>query len=167
MGVKTTSQSKGYYNMSKTVDIERILLELELLPKYDNQIMLQGLQENLDPFYGVTNPPKKRQHGMRYHECITPIFDMPYTNSIIKDLYRTRVMKMSPGTCYTYHTDPTERVHIPLITNENCFFIIDDEVVRLPANGSIYHVDTTKKHTFVNASIEDRIHIVGCKFNAK
>ena len=152
--------------MPETVDIERILLELELLPEYDNQIMLQGLKENLDPFYGIANPPQ-RQHGMKYQECVTPIFDIPYTNSIIKDLYRTRVMNMAPRTCYTYHTDPTGRFHIPLITNENCFFIIDDEVVRLPANGEIYFIDTTKKHTFVNASSENRIHIVGCKFDTK
>ena len=69
---------------------------------------------------------------------------------------------MKPKTCYTYHQDWSKRLHIPLITNENCFFIIDDKVSRHPADGRSYIVDTTKMHTFVNASLENRIHIVGC-----
>ena len=91
-------------------------------------------------------------------------FDLPYTNSVMANLgmYRSRLMKMSSKTCYSYHRDPTKRIHIPLITNDKCFFVIDDEVSYYPADGSHYLVDTTKKHTFVNASREDRIHIVGC-----
>ena len=68
---------------------------------------------------------------------------------------------MKPKTCYTYHKDYTKRIHIPIITNEKCMFIIDDEVVRFPADGDYYLVDTTKMHTAINASFEDRIHIVG------
>ena len=77
-------------------------------------------------------------------------------------MFRSRLMKMQPKTCYTYHWDPTKRMHKPLITNEDNFFIIEDELSRYPADGSYYLVDTTKKHTFVNASRENRIHIVGC-----
>ena len=71
-------------------------------------------------------------------------------------------MNMKPKTCYSYHWDPTKRMHIPLLTNENNFFVIDDEISRYPADGSYYLIDTTKKHTFVNASFENRLHIVGC-----
>ena len=78
------------------------------------------------------------------------------------NMVRTRVMRMHPKTCYTYHKDHTKRLHIPLITNENCMFIIDDKIYRYPADGNYYVVDTTKKHTAVNASFEERIHIVGC-----
>ena len=77
-------------------------------------------------------------------------------------MYRTRVMNMGPKSCYSYHQYPTPRMHIPLITNEKCFFVLDDEVVRLPADGQSYFIDTRKMHTFVNASFENRIHIVGC-----
>jgi len=72
---------------------------------------------------------------------------------------------MGGKTCYTYHQDPTKRIHIPLITNENCFMVIEDEIYRYPAEGDYYLVDTTKRHTFVNASFEERIHIVGCTTN--
>lgn len=145
------------------IDIEKILLELTLLPEFDEQIMLQGVEGIDDPNYGLgffyDNDHNEEDFNVELYPSIT------YTNSIIKKLgmTRTRVMKMQAKTCYSYHKDMTQRIHIPLITNENCFFVIEDEVVRLPADGNYYLIDTTKKHTFVNASWEERIHIVGCK----
>ena len=89
---------------------------------------------------------------------------MPYTKTILEDLrmYRTRAMNLRSKTCYSYHKDPTRRIHIPLVTNENCFIIVDDIINRYPADGGYYIVDTTRKHTAVNASWEERIHLVGC-----
>ena len=69
---------------------------------------------------------------------------------------------MSETSCYSYHKDPTKRIHIPLITNDKCFMVIDDIVHRYPADGNYYISDTTKMHTAVNGSWEDRVHIVGC-----
>jgi len=34
--------------------------------------------------------------------------------------------------------------------------------MHLPADGRYYEIDTTQKHTALNGSWEDRIHIVGC-----
>lgn len=142
------------------IDIERILLELEILPQYDTQIMLQRTEID-DPFYGIG---KVLELKHTEEEFIYPQFDMSYTNFIIEKLgmYRTRLMRMKPQTCYTYHLDLTKRMHIPLITNDRCMFIIDDIVYRYPADGNHYLVDTTKMHTAINASTEDRLHIVGC-----
>jgi hypothetical protein len=160
MGYRARSQSKGFDRMP--VDIERILLELDhKLPDYDTQIGLQTVTGIKDPFYATGRITDKNH---KEEDFIEFLFDLPYTNSILSEhgVYRTRVMRMHPKTCYTYHQDWTKRFHLPLITNDNCFFIIDDEIFRYPANGDIYIADTTKKHTFVNASLEERIHIVGC-----
>ena len=54
-------------------------------------------------------------------------------------------MKLKPRTNYTYHQDYTKRFHIPLITNDNCFFVVDDKIVRYPADGNYYIVDTEHK----------------------
>ena len=145
------------------INIDLILLEIDnFLPEYKNQISLQCVKGNPDPFYGIG-----RITDLDHEEkdFVEPIFkDLVYTNTIIKNLgmYRTRIMNLSPKTCYTYHRDYTQRMHIPLITNDSCFFVIDDEVSRYPADGSHYLINTTKRHTFVNASMEHRIHIVGC-----
>ena len=151
------------------LDIQKILNELKLLPEYDEQIMLQGVNSKADHSYGtgrlddVDNSVKEWEQDFK--EFLFP--ELEYVNFILKKLNmtRTRVMKMAPKTCYSYHQDPSKRVHIPLITNEKCFFVVADEVIRLPADGNYYVIDTTKLHTFVNASFEDRIHIVGCQYD--
>jgi hypothetical protein len=140
------------------IDIDHILLEIESLPEYKTQLSLQITSDG--------NSGEGKLEKLNHVEKDFNIFayDLPYTNSVLAQLgmYRSRLMRMKPKTCYSYHWDPTKRMHIPLITNENNFFVIDDEVSRYPADGSYYLVDTTKKHTFVNASFENRLHIVGC-----
>lgn len=146
------------------IDIDRILIELDyVLPKHDTQISLQGVEGQTDPFYGTGKITDIAEHTET--DFIYPIFsELTYTNQVLEQLnvYRARVMRMKPKTCYSYHRDYTRRLHIPLITNNKCFFIIDDEVFRYPADGNFYIADTQKLHTFVNASFEERIHIVGC-----
>lgn len=144
-----------------SIDIERILLELESLPKFETQIGLQTVPGIDDPFYATGRITDKDHEEKDFTQFL---FDIPYTNSVLKDLnvYRARIMRMRPKTCYTYHQDWTKRLHIPLVTNINCFLIVGDEVLRYPADGNSYVVDTTKMHTAVNASLKDRIHIVGC-----
>lgn len=141
------------------IDIEKILCELSDLPKYEDQIMLQTMSGTTDPFYGTG---KAKHDNVEFNIPMFP--NMIYTNNIIEMLgiYRTRVLRLKPKTCYTYHTDRTKRIHIPLITNNKCMFIIDDKVYRYPADGNYYEINTTLLHTAINASREDRIHIVGC-----
>lgn len=140
--------------------IEKILEEISSLPKWDTQIALQGVTYDQDPFEpcGLL---RNLKHPEDQHDV--PLFELPYTNSIMElhGLFRTRVLKVKPYSCYTYHKDRTKRFHIPLITNDRCFLILNDEVIRMPADGDFYIVDTTQWHTFVNASEDDRIHIVG------
>jgi len=141
-----------------SINIEHILLELESLPKYDTQLSLQVTAD------GSSGEGQLAKLDYKEEDFNVFAYDIPYTNSVLSELgmYRSRLMNMKPKTCYSYHWDPTKRMHIPLLTNENNFFIIDDEISRYPADGSHYLIDTTKKHTFVNASFESRLHIVGC-----
>ena len=141
-----------------SINIEHILLELEDLPKYDTQLSLQVTAD------GCSGEGQLAKLDYKEEDFNVFAYDIPYTNSVLSELgmYRTRLMNMKPKTCYSYHWDPTKRMHIPLLTNENNFFVIDDEISRYPADGSYYLIDTTKKHTFVNASFENRLHIVGC-----
>ena len=141
-------------------DLERIKSELEILPEWEDQICLQGTKNIKDPFVGIGHINKLPEHELEFKY---PLFDIPYINSIMKEqnLYRVRLMNLKSKTCYTYHEDYEKRFHIPISTNDNCFFIIDDKLKRYPADGNWYIIDTTKKHTAVNASREDRIHLVG------
>lgn len=140
------------------ISIDRILEEISTLPKYDEQLSLQVTDS------GITGEGRLYNRDLNEKDFNVFAYDLPYTNSVLSDLkmYRSRLMNMRPKYCYTYHRDPTQRIHIPLLTNENCFFVIDDQVLRIPADGNHYLIDTRKMHTFVNASFKERLHIVGC-----
>jgi hypothetical protein len=132
---------------------------------------LQGTYDNLDPFFGVG---KWSSLGLRENykaiDFVVPIFNIPYINSIMENLkmFRTRIMKLVPRECYTYHYDYTKRIHIPIVTDKNCFIVENNQLKHLPADGNYYVFDTTKMHTAFNGSggingsqKVDRIHIVG------
>jgi|TARA_B110000977_G_C10895099_1_gene422970 hypothetical protein len=141
-------------------DLKIIEKELSTLPKYDKQLYLQGNKKDMNPEEGSGSG---YDIDISEHTYTIPLFDIPYINSILKehDLVRTRLMKMKPKSCYLWHNDKTKRLHIPIKTHEHCFLLIDNERLHLPADGTAYEIDTTQKHTALNCSKEDRIHIVG------
>ena len=149
------------------IDVEKIIEEVSpLMEKMcldeRTQMSLQGVKGQTDPYYGCHHFKNQTHIEFEYNQFIHD--SLTYTNSVIKDLklFRTRLMRLMPQTCYTYHKDFSQRIHIPLITNENCFIIVDDVLNRYPADGSSYLINTTKMHTALNASTEERWHIVGC-----
>jgi aspartyl/asparaginyl beta-hydroxylase (cupin superfamily) len=70
-------------------------------------------------------------------------------------------MMMNWKSCLTYHHDETPRIHLPLVTNDGCFMIIDDKTEKLHES-TAYLVDTTKRHTALNAGQHLRFHMVFC-----
>jgi len=141
-------------------DLNKIKSEINLLPSWDEQICLQGANGEADPYCGTGRVLKLKYKEIEYNQ---PIFDIPYINSIIEEhhLYRVRLMVLKPKRCYTYHYDLTKRFHIPIKTNDKCFFIVDKKVMQFPADGNYYILDTTKNHTALNGSMEDRLHLIG------
>lgn len=167
-------------------DLELIKAELATLPEFDKQLLLQSDQE--DPELRISenrvvgnvvkDTRKNLDNGLAAEVqdiyFIYPIFDIPYINSIMKELKlsKTRLMVLNQRECYTWHRDFYPRVHIPITTDpEKCFMILQSkfdpndtgEIVRMPADGNYYFVDTTKHHTAINGSgtVKRRLHIVG------
>jgi len=50
--------------------------------------------------------------------------------------------------------------HIPLISNNGCWFLYEHKSFHMPADGSLYKVDNNVFHTFLNAGDTTRIHIL-------
>ena len=52
-----------------------------------------------------------------------------YLNTIFEEiinkykLVRTRFLWLSPFTCYSMHQDSSPRIHVPIITNRECYFV--------------------------------------------
>jgi len=160
------------------IDTERIYTELQTFvvnedqfqdqmddPHLSVQICLQGINEEMDPYFGSRTLKHITDEGFEEEDFNVFLFsELDYTNSIIEDLnmFRTRVMILKPKTCLSLHADPAKRIHIPIDTNENCFLMIDQYAHHLFADGSAYICDTTKPHTSINASLgTNRTHIVG------
>ena len=164
MDITATLQDK------RNIDTELIIQELTSC-KIDfdidahtiKQVGLQSIKDNFDPELSCG-----RVNDLLYkeEEFVYPIFDIPYTNSLIKELnmFRTRVLIMGPKSCYSYHKDPKERVHIPLKTNAKALFIVDKLVYtgKDICAGNCYKFDTRKMHIAVNGHrVKTRTHIAG------
>jgi hypothetical protein len=99
------------------------------------------------------------------------ILNSELNDTYIKEVYekitsdysvgRFRIMCLPGQKCMTLHHDMTQRIHIPLVTNEDCLMIIQDQVFHMPADGSAYLTDTYKRHTALNANWDFvRSHLV-------
>ena len=92
--------------------------------------------------------------------------DMHYTRSVIDSLKdymsfnNVYYRYVKTNTCYNWHIDRMQTcLHIPLITNEGCKFVYDNAVFSMPADGSVYIVNNSIYHTFINSGKNDRLHI--------
>ena len=108
-----------------------------------------------------------------YNEMYVPLqkwdellYEFEYVNSLINrfKLYHTRLIRLIPHQCYSYHRDSTPRIHFPVVTNNDCLFILEKEVFNME-KGKGYWVDTRKSHKALNGnkaqSNFNRWHIVG------
>lgn len=156
-----------YYRIIDTVDLDKIKREISTID-YDITYALQGVNANDDPRKHIMPADNRinaweRSADVTADQLVNFHFDVPYINSLLTkyNIGYGRVAILKGKTCYTYHKDKTKRIHIPIETNDNNFFVMNDTVFRLPADGSVYEVDTTYIHTFVNGSVSRRVHIVG------
>jgi hypothetical protein len=97
-----------------------------------------------------------------------------YIGQIIRDLYeqhdgkfqgRANLLWLGPNRQYAFHNDPhtPHRYHIPLITNEECYFLLRNTEtyrIHMPA-GTAWYLDPIRvDHTFVNNSETPRLHLL-------
>jgi len=95
---------------------------------------------------------------------VNTLFKYTILEDIIKkfNLYRTRIMILEAGKCYSLHADKNYRFHIPIVTNDKCFFYFPETQENFVLEQScVYIVNTTRMHTFINASKQQRVHLVG------
>jgi hypothetical protein len=100
------------------------------------------------------------------------VLNAPFVGTAVEDLLkalpcrygRIRLMRMSPKSCLSFHRDDTTRLHLAITTNPACYMIErqDDQGIfyHIPADGSLYHMDTRKIHSAMNCSGLPRIHLV-------
>lgn len=79
---------------------------------------------------------------------------------------RAILVKLQAGEEIPTHVDSGEsldkghRTHIPLITNEHCYFTVGDETINMKI-GEMWEINNTnKKHSVSNKGSEDRVHLI-------
>ena len=106
----------------KDINLSRIIDEVEKyifsIDSFDDQICLQSIDEETSPFYGSRGLKEIDSEYTEKDFSVSIFSEMIYTNKIVEELglCRTRIMRMKPKTCLSYHYDPTPRIHIPLLS---------------------------------------------------
>ena len=101
-------------SIKKDIDVERINSEIEEVDtKYFEwrnddicQIMLQTCHENAtvpNAYFGSREFKEIEDAGYKEEDFIYPIFNMEYTNQLLKELkmFRSRLMLLKPKSCFT------------------------------------------------------------------
>ena len=132
----------------------------------------EGISYGSGTLYNVqTSKQDKFQHEfnawcdyLRYYPQLNKLVVDVQTYIIRNQLKlgRVRLLTLHSKSNLTYHIDSESsiRYHVPLITNHNVFFVVDDIVERMATPGKLYSLDVQKRHTVVNASRYDRVHLV-------
>lgn len=132
---------------------------------YDNNIKTYRKSTNpndqeYDPVMDERKYTKRKDICTGYWNDILDTFKAPVT--------RTRFAYMAPGHSIKphidYNTTYSIRVHIPIITNQNALMCVKTnngiQKVHLPADGSVYFLNTGITHWAENNGTNGRIHLV-------
>ncbi len=76
----------------------------------------------------------------------------------------TLLSRVVPGQAIPMHTDGHDnhcrrRIHVPLLTNQHCWFFTGDERTHMRV-GCVYEIDPTRPHGVANLGDSDRIHLI-------
>jgi hypothetical protein len=135
-----------------------------------NQINIQNLTGQEDDWYcGIGSALKLQNSNERDYKFIQPSLKGSVIESVLNKYgsYRARIMNMRPRSCYSLHSDFSGRIHIPIITNTQCWMVwpLANECYNLE-EGKVYFTDTRYPHSAFNGSEQNRLHIVMCVYRS-
>ncbi len=102
---------------------------------------------------------------LKIRSAFRPLSDWVETVFPNHVLFKCDISCALPHSIIPYHYDHcwfnehASRIHIPIITNDQCFFLSEDRLNHLPA-GSYYEVNNRILHSFWNKSSSNRIHAI-------
>ena len=185
---RTSPMSNGMYNpmLIKTlneINVDGIVAEYKRLEagivwsEMGSKGKQAGLQYKISPW--TIDPENDKMETLAWtsavgrnqglelsYDNLNPFFKDTIFEKLIIDykLARARFMWINPMSCYSIHIDSTPRIHIPMITNSECYFVFkqdDQGLIKHMPEGYVYWTDTRVPHTFINCSELPRLHLIG------
>jgi hypothetical protein len=126
---------------------------------------------NQSPSWNPQTESEKTYHAVQDFYEPTPACTAGFLKILrrLEDLQlnprRARIIRLSPASTMQWHRDGAPeiyqaRLHIPLITNQNCFFENENGRFHMPVDGDGYVVHINRPHRAVNEGTEARFHFV-------
>jgi|OM-RGC.v1.017656213 hypothetical protein len=179
------------YKTDKTFDSQALLEVYKSLNDTSHQIMITSrgsndLKEGVGDLRSYLTQEDVTKYKAGDTETVNRIVNLEwewnhlhfiYKDTAMEKLYeclqkdwivgRGRFMNMDANNrALTFHNDNSIRLHVPVITNEDSWFMTEDRSMhQMEELGSLYVLDATKKHSALMLSRnKNRVHIV---FSAK
>jgi hypothetical protein len=137
-------------------DVRRMVLEYKTVE--------DKLEEVIN--HGNANLVQKKFHLIKNNIKSEVLKSLLYTNYLtdlickLHEFNSVNYRLIMPNTCYNWHYDTGGLcLHVPLITNNGCRFVYDSMSFSMPSDGSVYIVNNSVYHSFMNAGSEPRLHL--------
>ena len=129
--------------------INPIVEQVKALPYFERYIQLNEADEGR-----LFNGPYRTKLDF----VGTPLGDVL---AELGDVGEARLLKLRPEESYMAHSDPDDRLHMSVITNEYCRIIDleENQMYYLPVDGTVWLMDTGPIHVASNFGAHERIHL--------
>lgn len=174
----TTHTHSDKIKLPLQFDVAKMQAEVAALRPQDfnyyNVLMLRAPAHEVDPSIPFPPPAADYADGTWTEWLDTAdLKKSPYLTSVV-DVFRAktrvtlvRLLRLAPGAVVQEHTDPTLglevhesviRLTVPIVTNDDVQFFLNDELVPLQA-GDCWYLRLTDPHRIVNGSTSERINL--------
>lgn len=116
--------------------------------------------------YKTFNKEVKHKHYEKFEQYLEQISNYLASLGELSKIQRANVVLLKAKSLISSHIDKgeflqsTRRIHIPITTNEDCYFVIDEKQQHLKES-ELWEINNTGRyHSFHNEGQTDRIHLI-------
>ncbi|QHS59860.1 aspartyl/asparaginyl beta-hydroxylase domain-containing protein [Chitinophaga agri] len=165
----------NYIRFSHTYNHQQLCTELENVlqqdwPLHFNTRDYDGEWRSISLRSATGNSQDILAHPDAVYQDTPVLAAMPYAREIIDswqcEKEAVRLLSLSPGSEIKPHKDQgcgyrngIFRIHIPIVTNPDVYFTLENEKLHLPA-GECWYMDFSCTHGIVNKGYTARVHLI-------
>ncbi|ACU63324.1 aspartyl/asparaginyl beta-hydroxylase domain-containing protein [Chitinophaga pinensis] len=165
----------NYIRFSSTYNHQQLCAELENVlqqdwPLHFNTRDFDGEWRSISLRSASGNSQDILAHPEAQYQDTPVLAMMPYAKEIIDswkcEKEAVRLLSLSPGSEIKPHKDPgcgyrdgVFRIHIPIMTNPEVYFMLEEEKLRLQS-GECWYMDFSCTHAIVNKGYTARVHLI-------